>query len=197
MAYICARQNLPNMQISIETERLLIRPLALSDDKGMFELDSDPEVHRFLGRKPVQTIDECRKVIEFVRQQYIDFGIGRWAVTEKENGDFVGWTGFKMMKDMVNGHTGHYDFGYRLVRRFWGKGYATESGKAALEYGVRSLKFADIYGMTDVDNVASRRVLEKLGFRYVETFAYDAEPNWRDAGAPTTWYRWEDRLQHQ
>ena len=178
------------MDIFIETERLYIRELNLSDEKGMFEMDSDTEVHKFLVNHPIEKIEQSREVIEYVRQQYKEFGIGRWAVIEKGTNDFIGWTGFKFMANTVNGHSGHYDFGYRLARRFWGKGYATESGRASLHYGVSTLKFRDIYGMTDVDNIASRHVLEKLGFILMEIFPYDAEPIWREKGAPTTWYQW-------
>ena len=178
------------MSVYIETDRLYIRELTLADDKGMFEMDSDPLVHKYIGKKPVATIDESRKVIEFVRQQYKDHGIGRWAVLEKGTDDFVGWTGFKLMTTPVHGHSGHYDFGYRLTRKHWGKGYATESGKASFKYGIETLKFKDVYGMTDVNNAASRHVLEKIGFTFVELFKYDAEPNWRAEGELTTWYQW-------
>jgi len=178
------------MSIQIETERLLIREFTMDDDKGMFAMDSDPEVHKYLGMDPVTSIGQSRDVIAFIMQQYRDHGIGRWVVIEKATGDFVGWTGHKRFTDTVNKHTGHIDFGYRQAKRFWGKGYATEAGKAALHYGIDQLGLTDLYAMTDVDNLASRRVLEKLGFKFVEVFAYDAAPNWRDAGAPTTWFEW-------
>jgi len=178
------------MDVLIETERLVIRPLLLSDCQGMFEMDSDPEVHKYVGNEPVKTLERSREVIEMVRQQYESFGIGRWAVIEKATNDFAGWTGFKYMAGPINKHSNFYDFGYRLARRFWGIGYATEAGKEALDYGVRAYDFKDIYAMTDIDNAASRRVLDKLGFNHIETFDYDAEPNWRTAGQPTTWYRW-------
>jgi len=178
------------MDVFIETDRLYIRELNLSDDKGMFEMDSDPLVHKYVGKNPVETIGQSRDVITFVMRQYTELGIGRWAVIEKGTNDFIGWAGFKLMKETVNGHQGHYDFGYRLTRKHWGKGYATESGKALLNYGIDTLKFKEIYGMTDVDNVASRNVLEKLGFKLIEIFKYDAEPNWRAVGELTTWYKW-------
>ncbi len=177
------------MNVYIETERLIIRPLTLSDDVGMLEMNSDPEVHRYVGKKPVNSIEQSRDDIRFIMQQYKDYGIGRWAVVEKASGEFVGWTGFKFLKGPIHGHSDFIDFGYRLVKRHWGKGYATESGRVSLDYGIGTLNFKDIYAMTDVDNAASRRVLEKLGLEYIETFAYDAEPNWRTVGEPTTWYR--------
>jgi len=111
-------------------------------------------------------------------------------VAEKDTNDFVGWMGFKYMEGPVNKHTNYYDFGYRLARRFWGKGYATESSKAALDYGLETLQLKGIYAMTDINNLASRNVLEKVGFNYIETFGYDAaEPIWRERGQPTTWYK--------
>jgi len=177
------------MHVHIETERLVIRPLNLSDEKGMFEMDSDPEVHKYIHKKPLKTIEETRDMIQFITDQYKEFGIGRWAVVEKATGEFVGWTGFKFLKGPINGQSDYYDFGYRLSRRFWGKGYATESGRASLNYGIETLQFKDVFAMTDVDNAASRRILEKLGFRYKETFCYDElSPTWRDPGQLATWY---------
>jgi len=175
--------------ILIETDRLLIREISSGDDTGMFELDSDPEVHRFLGNKPFKTIDQSRDQIQFIKKQYIENGIGRWAIEDRVTNEFVGWTGFKLMRETINHHSNYYDFGYRLKRKFWGKGYATESANAAMGYGIDKLQFTDIYGMTDVNNIASRRVLEKIGMTYIETFNYNGEPNWRGTGEPTVWYK--------
>jgi len=178
--------------IHIETPRLLIRELLPSDDIGMFEMDNNPEVHRYIGQKPVTHIDQSREAIALVRQQYLDFGIGRWAIMEKATGDFVGWTGFKLMKDKVNHHVDHYDFGYRQQLSKWGQGFGYEAGYAALHYGIRELGLKEIYAMTDVDNKASRGLLEKLGFLFVETFCYDSHPIWREQGQLTTWYQYPE-----
>jgi ribosomal-protein-alanine N-acetyltransferase len=78
------------MEPIIETKRLILRELLPVDDIGMFELDSDKAVHKYLGNKPVNTIEESRKIIEAIRQQYEDNGIGRWAVVEKSTGKFLG-----------------------------------------------------------------------------------------------------------
>ena len=178
------------MDVLIETPRLIIRPLTMADEKGMFAMDSDPEVHRFVGNKPYTTLYQTRATIDYVMRQYAESGIGRWAVIEKETNDFVGWTGLKLMKEKVNGYIEFYDFGYRLARRFWGRGYATESGRASLDYGINELRLNEIYGMTDVNNGASRHILEKLGFVFIETFPYDGGPGWREPGEQATWYKW-------
>ncbi len=172
----------------IETPRLIIREMLPEDEAGMFSMDSDPEVHRYLGNRPYQAPSESRDDISFIRQQYAAHGIGRWAMLLKEDGDFVGWTGFKRITEPVNGHINHLDFGYRLARRHWSKGLATEGGRAALDFGIDMLGFRDIYAMTDVENGASRHILESLGFRFIEVFGYDGTLFWRE-GLPVTWYR--------
>jgi len=180
------------MSLHIETQRLIIRELRPEDAESMFEMDSDPEVHKYLGNKPNTDVAQIREVIAYVRQQYADNGIGRWAVTLKDTGEFIGWTGYKLMKETVNGHTGHYDFGYRHIRKHWRKGYAYEAAKAALDYGIDILGFKDIYAMTDVNNAGSRRILEKLGFHLVEIFGYDGPMLWI-TGQPITWYKLDER----
>jgi len=161
------------MYIFLETERLILRELLPSDAAGMYELDSNAEVHRYLGRKPVTTITEVHNAIAHIRQQYADNGIGRWAMIEKATGDFMGWTGLKLVRTLTNGHIDYYDLGYRMIPRYWGKGHATESAMAAVQYGFEQLHAPVIYGMADVNNKASRRVLEKAGLHYVETFDHE------------------------
>lgn len=161
------------MQIIAETERLIIRELLPEDATGMFKMDSDPEVHRYLGNDPVKDIEQIRNVISFIRQQYVDNSIGRWAVIEKESGEFIGWTGLKLMRETVNNHTNYYDFGYRFVKSSWGKGYATETAAPSLQYGFDVLQAEAIYAMADEGNTASRRVLQKAGLQFIEMFDYE------------------------
>jgi ribosomal-protein-alanine N-acetyltransferase len=165
------------MNCLIETERLIIRELVLKDDQGMFELDSDKDVHQYLGNKPIKTIEQSREIINMIRQQYLDNGIGRWAVVEKSTNNFLGWTGFKLIKELTNHHINYYDLGYRLIKKYWGKGIATEAAKACLDYGFTALNQTNIYGMTDVNNKASRNVLEKTGLKYKETFSLNGVPH--------------------
>ncbi|EHQ29544.1 GNAT family N-acetyltransferase [Mucilaginibacter paludis] len=167
------------MNIFAETEPLILRELLPTDEAGLFELDSDPEVHRYLGRNPLTNIQQSRDVIAFIRQQYINNGIGRWAVIEKTTGNFIGWCGLKLTTEMVNNHINFYDIGYRFIKRYWGKGYATESALAALNYGFVQLQLNEIYGMADIGNASSNHVLQKIGLKFVNTFDYDGDQcNW-------------------
>ena len=81
---------MPKMKIHIETERLIIRDLEAFDAKGIFELDSDPKVHEFLGKNPIKIVKEAEGVINGIRQHYVENGIGRWAIVDKKTNDFIG-----------------------------------------------------------------------------------------------------------
>ncbi|MFM7774097.1 MAG: GNAT family N-acetyltransferase [Candidatus Kapaibacterium sp.] len=165
------------MNIHAYTERLILRDAELSDVEDWFEMDADPEVHRYIDNSPVTSKDEIEKVIGMVRQQYADVGIGRWSVVDRTTGECVGWAGLKRCAGPVNGHYDFMDLGYRFKRKHWGKGYATESSRAALETCLdrfaSSLPLHTVYAITDVRNDASKHVLLKLGFTLQSTFLYD------------------------
>ncbi|MEZ4797960.1 MAG: GNAT family N-acetyltransferase [Flavobacteriaceae bacterium] len=167
----------------IETDRLILRELLPTDIDSMFELDSDPIVHKYLGNRPVKTKHETEKIIQSIIDQYKDRGIGRWAAIEKSTGDFIGWSGLKLNigeKDSLNGKQNFYDIGYRFIPRYWGKGYATESAIAALDFGFKVKQYQTIAGIALVENIGSNKVLQKIGLRYIEDF--DCE------GTRASWY---------
>ncbi|HLW31337.1 MAG TPA: GNAT family N-acetyltransferase [Aequorivita sp.] len=161
------------MKIHIETDRLLMRDLMIEDAQSMFEMDSDAEVHTFLGNKPIATLEEAKKTIDFIQKQYIENGIGRWAVVQKESGEFIGWSGFKLVTDVVNEKTGYHDLGYRFIKRYWGKGYASETAIASLHHGFTELGFKEIVGIADVSHTASNSILKKVGLIKKNEFVYD------------------------
>lgn len=167
------------MYIYLETKNLIIRELRLEDTDGMFALDSDPDVHQYLGNKPIHTKQESIDVIHYIRQQYKDNGIGRWAIMDKQTNEFVGWTGLKLITTEINGLTNYYDLGYRLLKKYWGKGIATEAAVATLRYAFENLNLLEVYAMVDSQNIASNKVLKKVGFRYIKMFIIERqEHNW-------------------
>lgn len=169
------------MKIIAETDRLILRELIAEDEAGMFELDSDPEVHQYVGKNPVESIEQIQDVIEFIQQQYKDNGVGRWAVIKKDTNEFIGWAGLKLFKNEINHHSNFYELGYRFQKKHWGKGYATEAALASVKYGKEELKLKEIFAMTDVENINSKKVLEKTGFKLIETFD--------DNGDATDWFK--------
>lgn len=167
------------MAIKVETERYFLREIEDADLQGIYELDGDPEVHRYLGNHPIKSLEEAQGVIDYIRNQYAKDGIGRWAVIEKSSGEFVGWSGLKFERE-VRTDMDYYDIGYRFKRKFWGQGIATETALAAMHYGFREMQLKEIFGGAHVDNLASNKVLQKIGLQFLETFEFD--------GAPHHWY---------
>jgi len=160
------------MKIILETPRLILREMNAADAADLWILESDPEVHRYLGNEPVQNKEGIKKIIESAQRQYKENGIGRWAAIEKGSGNFIGWTGLKFVINETNNHLNFYDLGYRFIRKYWGKGYASETAIASLEYGFNSLQLKEIYAMADIGNVASNRILTKSGLKFIETFNF-------------------------
>ena len=94
-------------------------------------------------------------------------GYGFWAAVEKSSGRFVGWFHFRPAADASPDEV---ELGYRLRRSAWGKGYATEGSRALIDKGFAELGVRRVVASTMVVNVASRRVMEKAGLRFVRTF---------------------------
>ncbi len=182
------------MKTILETYRLIIREIEITDVDDMFEMDSDPEVHKYILQSPIQSKEEIVEVIKMLRKQYKDNGIARWAVIDKMTNEMLGWCGIKYYTDKLNHHQNFYEHGYRFKQKHWGKGYATESSKAVLDWAFSNLDIETIYAVTDVDNVGSIHVLAKLGFDLKENFKYNdtrLECNWFELKKPD-WDRQND-----
>ncbi|MBA6156129.1 GNAT family N-acetyltransferase [Tenacibaculum sp. S7007] len=170
------------MKFYLETERLILREIFESDIDGMFELDSNEEVHEYLGKNPIKTKEQALINIQFIRTQYEEFGIGRFACIEKSSGNFIGWSGLKFNtgeKEKLNEHQDFIDIGYRFIPKYWGKGYGHESAVACLEYGFNQMNYDTIYGAADIDNIGSNKILSKIGLQFVNEFTYkEVKVNW-------------------
>lgn len=176
------------MNLILETERLLLRPLELTDAEVMFAMDNNPIVHKYLWQQPTQTIEETIKILEYIRKQYVENNIGRFATILKETGEFIGWTGIKYINDHVeNGNTNFYDYGYRLDEKFWNKGYATEASIAWLDYGFNKMNIKEMNAYTHAENGASNHVLQKVGFNFVEDYPDKDGVIWK-------WWQLENRF---
>lgn len=167
------------MKIHLETKRCIIRDIEESDLDGMFDLDSNANVHKFLGKQPISTKAEALEIILNIRDQYEKFGIGRWAIEDKATKDFIGWTGFKREEKLRPGRV-YNDIGYRLREKFWGKGIGKETALACFNYGFDVLKFDEISGCADINHTASNAILMKIGLQYIEDFEFK--------GIPLHWY---------
>jgi ribosomal-protein-alanine N-acetyltransferase len=144
----------------LETDRLYLREFEISDAPKMYELNLDPDVIRYTGDSSFASLEETEK---FMRNYsaYKDFGYGRWAVIRKVDEEILGWCGLKYLPE-----TKETDVGYRFFKKYWGQGYATESALASLEYGFNTLNLPTIVARAMHENLASIKVLEKIGLKY-------------------------------
>lgn len=147
-----------------ETERLELRRFSPEDASGFFALNQDPEVIRYTG--DVAFLDE-RAAREFIAKydHYERYGFGRWSVSLKESGEYLGFCGLKYSpaQDEV-------DLGFRFRRACWGRGIATEAGRECLRLGFERYDLQRIVGRAMAANPASLRVLEKLGMVQTNRF---------------------------
>jgi RimJ/RimL family protein N-acetyltransferase len=157
-----------DVRIVVKTPRLAIRQFTEDDVDNLFNLNSDPEVMRYLGRPAPR---------EFLRDEVIPFHLGvyqrfdrlgTWAAESADNGEFLGWFHFRA----EDGDITDIHLGYRLRRSAWNKGYATEGSKALINMGFTDLGVQRVYAHTMTANAASRRVLEKCGLTLVRTVPY-------------------------
>lgn len=172
------------MKVFVTTERFILREFLESDAQAFYEMDSDPEVHKYLGGNTVSSLEETEKAMNNVRQQYQDNGIGRWTIEEKESGEVLGWSGLKYETGLKKG-VAYYDLGYRLLRKHWGKGVATETAIASLNYGFKVMKLPEICAAAHIGNKGSNKILRKIGMNYVEDFYWeDIKCHWYELKNP-------------
>lgn len=157
------------MKPILETPRLLLRELQTGDAEKFYQLNLNPNVIRYTGNAAFKDTEEAFLFLE----NYLDYkqnGYGRWAVIEKSNDEFLGWCGLKY--DKVLDET---DIGFRFFEAHWNKGYATESAKACIAYGFQELHLQTIIGRAMTENVASIKVLEKIGLTFDKEFDFDKQ----------------------
>jgi RimJ/RimL family protein N-acetyltransferase len=169
------------MRVFLQTDRLMLRRFTEADEDNLFELNSDPEVMRFLtGGKPTSRDVVRTAIIPVFLGYYERFeGFGFWAAAEIATGQFLGWFHFRPpLKDeeMPAGWDadGVAELGYRLRRSAWGKGYATEGSRALIDKGFTEFGVRRVVAETMAGNQGSMRVLEKSGLIQVDTPEPDA-----------------------
>lgn len=168
------------METFLETGRLVLRRFTPDDVQNLFDLDSDREVMRHInGGEPTSYETVKNEVLpRFLGYYRRSDRYGFWAIVEKKSGHFIGWFHLKPSGD---GPSAEAELGYRLKRRAWGKGYATEGSKALLEKSFQEFGLDRVVATALPENAASIRVLEKAGFRFETRFVYrNAGSAWAD-----------------
>jgi [ribosomal protein S5]-alanine N-acetyltransferase len=146
----------------LETPRLYLREMTPEDAELAYLLNSDPEVIQYTGDDPFESVEEAKTFLENYAS-YRTYGFGRWGVILKETNEYLGWCGLKYTPELDE-----FDIGYRLMKKFWGKGYATEAAEACIKLGFEQFNMQTIVGRAMPANAASVRVLQKIGLTYLE-----------------------------
>lgn len=143
---------------TLETERLILRPLVETDADVLCALLQDPDVVRYLGDGTIPGREDCWRAVAAWLGHWVLRSYGPWAVTDRASGAFMGRVGI------------HYPYGwpgpelgYTLGKAYWGQGYATEAARAALDWGFTHRDFLALMSLIYPENAASIRVATKAG----------------------------------
>ena len=161
---------------TLETGRLRLRGFRRDDLDAFAATLADPEVVRHLGAEPFSREDSLRRLF-LAAGQWVLTGIGMWAVETKSDDRLVGHCGFfDMERDMQPSIIGQPEMGWIFDRSVHGQGLAREACEAALGWADETLDPIDIPAIISLDNDASMRLAERLGFVRERDAIYKSEP---------------------
>ena len=150
---------------AIETDRLLLRMFGPEDLDELARLFSDPDVMRYVGEGQPVNREEADKALQSIIKHWQTHGFGRWAAVDKQTREFVGFGGLRSL-------FGTPEVVYHLAPAHWGKGLATELGRASLRFGFEDRQFDRIVAIAKPLNTASVHVMEKLGMHFEKDARY-------------------------
>jgi RimJ/RimL family protein N-acetyltransferase len=153
----------------LETNRLVLRLLALADAADLYRIHSDPETMKFMGKANDSVEEERNHIKAHIANHYEKYEAGLWATVLKENNRLIGRCG--LMRKQIEG-VEEVEIAYLLGRECWGKGLATEAAEAIIKHGYAKYGFKRIVAVIHPQNVASIRVAEKIGMNYERDVVY-------------------------
>ena len=158
------------MNVSLRTERLLLRSWRNDGLAAFAAMSADPAVMEFLS--PLIEPGAIATWAARLRAHWHDHGFGRWVIELPGEASFIGIAGFAWIPYKAH-FTPAVEIAWRLARAYWGHGYATEAARAALDYGFGKLDLDEIVAVTVPANLRSRRVMERLGMSRDPAEDYD------------------------
>lgn len=160
--------------IYIETPRLLLRDWTAEDILPFADINSHPQVMKYFLKS--LTEEESLDFYNRIRDEFSQYGYGLYAVEKKEDGAFIGYTGFHNIPFDVD-FAPAVEIGWRIRYDDWNKGYATEAAKACLLYAKKHHLFKTIWSFTSLSNKSSERVMQKIGMKKEKEFPHPAVPD--------------------
>ena len=139
----------------------------MNDIEDLFAITNETDIFRYFPTKTGWTIEKTERSIFHQIQHWDKYGYGQMAVTLADSGQLMGWCGLEFLPE-----TNETEVGYLLSKAFWGKGYATEAAKESVKFGVENVGLKEIIGLTDPENIASQKVLQKCGMTFTRCQVY-------------------------
>lgn len=153
----------------IETERLLLRQFTMDDLDDLYFIYSHPDLSKYLSNEQPLRLDQTRAAINSIIESWQQHKFGVWAVVYKKERKLIGHCGLKFLEN-----TPEVQIGYLLLKDYWRRGLGTEAAAAVLKYGFEVVKLERIVAIAKPENIASRRVMEKVGMKYEkDAYYYD------------------------
>jgi len=149
------------------TPRLILRAFNLADAEAFHRILCEEGILRYFPSSEPPPLERVEKFISRQGEHWSQHGYGLWALESRATGDLVGRSGLQYLPE-----TGETEVDFILGRAYWNQGLASEAGKTALDFGFDELALEEIIGLVHPENLASRRVLEKIGMRFVEEAEY-------------------------
>lgn len=144
----------------IKTDRLLLLKPEITDLEIYFKINNKPENNMFNPAGPMESISVAEISFDKLLNHWKEYGFGQWKILTQEKNAIIGFGGLSFKQyDNEN----KLNLGYRIDKKYWGKGYATEVARYSIHHGLKCLEKDEIYGLVRPDHKASIRVLEKCG----------------------------------
>ncbi len=149
------------MAVELQTPRVLLRAWREGDLEPWVALNSDAENLRFFPR--LYSAEESRASHTRIRDLLNENSFGLWAAEERSSGQFMGFVGLARQEIPGVSFMPCHEIGWRLDKKYWGKGYATEAAQVVLNFGFGEVGLKEIFSFTAAQNLPSINVMRKIG----------------------------------
>ena len=151
----------------VSTPRLTLRRWKNEDKEPLANLNADPQVMEFMPK--TLSSEESHSLVERIESNFKEHGFGLFAAELVSSQTFIGFIGLAIPRFQAS-FTPCVEIGWRLALEYWGNGYATEGARAVLQFAFNELNLKEVVSFTDPANLRSRRVMERIGMKFIEEF---------------------------
>lgn len=175
------------MNLFLKSKRIDLFEFEDHDHNLIKELDGDPEVMKYITNGNISNDAEVNRAIGIFTSWTKKYNAryGYWKAIERDSGEFIGWFHLRPLKDDIN-NLDNLEIGYRLLKKYWGKGYATEVSRKLIQYAVNKLDVKEIWALAMKENHASQAVMKKCLLEFERDDRYEDFPG---DDKSSVWYR--------